>query len=229
MKKKLPRHIFLQNNFSAYIDVPKAGCTGIREYLASELSITVSSSVHNINEFPLASSLQLLNESFRFTFVRHPVSRLFSCYKEKIRDLKFNHPSYTDGVSNAIKRFGFYSGMSFSEFLDICADTPDHLADNHFKSMHQILTHNNSIELPHFIGKIENFNDDFIKIKNILKFSTEYDGVSNKNSFSGKDGIIKASHAKFKKSDITKIKMRYAIDYEIFDYNNNKYLEEQNR
>jgi hypothetical protein len=60
---------------------------------------------------------------------------------------------------------------TFEEFIKLINKIPDRLLDGHFKSQHLIIEEN----IPHidFIGKLENFSEDWKFIKTLLGYKEE--------------------------------------------------------
>ncbi|MEK7168070.1 MAG: sulfotransferase family 2 domain-containing protein [Patescibacteria group bacterium] len=89
------------------------------------------------------------NAYFKFSFVRNPFDRLVSEYSWRLEKLKKNK------IPN----------ISFSEFLDqyllpaINGDNTDTLSD-HFKLQTEFLFNQDAL-LVDFVGRLENFNEDF--------------------------------------------------------------------
>ena len=93
-----------------------------------------------------------------FTFVRNPLSRLYSCYANKVLD------ATEDGGKFPFAAFGMTPNTTFDEFVRIVADTPDSHSERHFRSQTWFITANGKL-ITDFIGKIENFNQDWEELR----------------------------------------------------------------
>jgi hypothetical protein len=97
---------------------------------------------------------------FKFTFVRNPYDRLLSAWKNKI-DNPDKEPDGREGNRQRRKISKNGERVSFEEFVNLLYEQRDSssLFDKHWAPQHCLLL------LPFidydFIGKIENFNDDF--------------------------------------------------------------------
>lgn len=89
-----------------------------------------------------------------FTFVRNPLSRLYSCYANKVLD------AGKRGGKLPFAALGVTSTTTFDEFVRMVADTPDARAERHFRSQTWFITAGGRL-ITGFIGKIENFNADW--------------------------------------------------------------------
>ena len=97
---------------------------------------------------------QLKGEYFLFAFVRNPVERAWSCYKNKI--LNTNRANKKDILANK----QFYFDMDFTEFVDVLAKLPDNVIDRHLRSQSWFLKDKQGL-LPDYIGKLETFDADW--------------------------------------------------------------------
>ncbi|NWK56808.1 sulfotransferase family 2 domain-containing protein [Verrucomicrobiaceae bacterium N1E253] len=104
--------------------------------------------------YALDSVRQQFPEMFLFTFVRHPLSRLHSCYVNKLVDAK------RYGVKNQFKNWGVDYNTSFDEFVRMVADTPDGASDRHFRSQSWFVSVDGKL-VADYIGKLESFKQDW--------------------------------------------------------------------
>ncbi len=170
-------HISLKHAYLFY-ETPKSGCSTIKRRLQRiELSDTPfkpSNSVHSRLESPMIAPSQLpraqINEILadhrfpKFCFVRNPFTRVLSAYLDKI-------------VRNEPQKALFFKAqgkpdtpltqtVSFSEFLEALALTPAAKMDPHwmpqgFHLFYDLLDYN-------FVGKFENFENDFSTVARML-------------------------------------------------------------
>jgi len=94
-------------------------------------------------------------------FVRNPLSRLVSCYVERVL-YDGKNPDFP-GYYFADYPISIPANSSFSAFARQVCKTPDYAADRHFKSQYySIFMHNK--RRPDFIGRLENLNEDWKKV-----------------------------------------------------------------
>lgn len=144
------RHLLITSNSSpqvCYQDTPKCACTFLRKAIIhwQQPGFDFSTnSVHKWRSFATVSDIQF-QEAYSFSFVRDPIKRLCSVYQEKIRTSNYNSESFTDGVSNAIARYGFTADMTFLQFVQHILLLPDDNLDPHIRPFSLILTKNNDL------------------------------------------------------------------------------------
>lgn len=157
--------------------------------------------------------MNLKPSTFSFSFVRNPLDRLSSCYNNKLAKEKINDKHFIDGVAIPLARFkSFYAGMPFSEFVEVVNEISDEEADMHFKSQHKFLTNMQGDIVVDYIGKFENLEEEFKKIKSQLKLPNDINlphllKSSNNNFMDYYDAKTKAIALK-----------RYEKDIQMFDY-----------
>lgn len=102
-------------------------------------------------------------KGWSFSFVRHPVSRLYSCWNNKIVE----NTALTPGFVN----MGTSLGMDFDSFVKHIADSSDATCDIHVRSQTAILTDNGHL-VPNFIGRVENIETDWAHVQYEVKTRT---------------------------------------------------------
>lgn len=81
-----------------------------------------------------------------FTFVRHPVARLYSCWLNKVVE----NPELLPGMA----AMGITHGMEFDAFVEVVARTPEARTEIHLRSQSSIVTWRGRV-LPDFVGRVE--------------------------------------------------------------------------
>ena len=220
---KLPeRHVIVFPQQSiAYIRVPKAANTSIRTALAAAFDLVEEGSLipskdrfwadldqeraHSLT-LEAFDALRQVQPVWCFSFVRHPVSRLYSCWNNKVVE--------NTELSTAFQRMGVRRGMGFDEFADIVAETPDDFCDLHVQSQASMLTYKGQL-LPDFIGKVETISEDW---ESLCQQVAERSGVRlgrlpQKNMRSKAQPKIAQAVSQ---RTLEQIKKRYATDFQLF-------------
>lgn len=147
-----------------HFDVPKRGVQDHRSISEIEpvLPIDLFKSLRQGDPFLLYRKLKKIikdekihlrkkyNQYFKFAFVRNPWARVFSWYKNVIRDEVHRN------------RFGISAGCTFKEFLEFRSDQYEINPQ-----MYWIKDKNNQIPLD-FIGRFENLVNDFNYVAEII-------------------------------------------------------------
>ena len=154
-----------------YISIPKVACTSIKiGLMAKDLDESNSPdeymNVHTITSKFMSYTIdEGRQDYYKFAFVRHPLDRLVSCYKDKVKKpIQHNGRYHFDTNYNTVIKilFGetFYPEMSFEDFVRIISKIPDYLSDGHFKSQYSML-YKNGIMIPNYIGNFEQLSTDW--------------------------------------------------------------------
>ena len=159
-----------------YIETPKVACSTIKYYLQLleydgdrskiyyNVHIRSESPIRRVNElkYSEAQITQLLlgSEYFHFTFVRHPYTRILSCYIDKIVQR-----AYKSGTDGRFELLGFASDadVSFVEFLRAVRNQPLREMDIHWMPQADILGVLNDYRYD-YIGRFEHFDADFARV-----------------------------------------------------------------
>ena len=166
-----------------YYSVPKVACTTIKTCMAKLDNIETSDlGVHNKNTAikrltVKASNAPCYADYYRFSFVRNPWDRLFSCFKNKIYDpprfFPKSNPYYNEKgeFNDFIRRYGDlgFKDMQFEDFIDFVAKIPDYRCDPHFLPQHYFF----ELERLNFLGRFENFQPDMLTV--FQKIAPDFD------------------------------------------------------
>ena len=142
-------------------------------------------------------------DHFIFTFVRHPLARIQSCYTNRLLDAAQAKDSERFSI------YGIDRDTSFERFVEIIAEVPDKHADRHFRSQH-LLVNEGDRTVCDFVGKFENLEDDWMQLKSRFSFPS----LPHKNK-SSKRPITDFA---LTQQSIRLVEQRYQKDYEIFGY-----------
>lgn len=146
-----------------YVFIPKCACTSLKAFFADHLGLEYTNP-HiapfrkiRVNELP-----QYHAQGWdSFTLVRHPLDRLVSLYRDKIRP-GFRGKGFPDGVERIVFGGfdGFHENMTFSEFAFKCMNIPPSFADSHFLPQWPLIAPYH-IELPKYRFHMENMESLF--------------------------------------------------------------------
>jgi hypothetical protein len=189
---------------------PKVGSSSLKKYFNEEIS---DGKIDMSLSYSSYSAQISLDDFHTCSFVRDPVDRIYSCWKDKIT----NQNRFADIF--IITRFrGLYPDMPFAEFITwlLNREGSDENADRHWLSQHKLLANSQGEVNFDYIGTMKDFSADF----NII---AEQVGLRNKKI--GSENSSKNERRKLSEEldleTILKIKKRYVKDYEIFNFDKN--------
>ena len=145
----------------------------------------------------------LKGDYFLFAFVRNPLLRAWSCYRNKVINPK------RAGKKDILSNREFYFGMDFTAFVNVLAGLPDDIIDRHLRSQSWFLCDAQGL-LPDYIGKLETFDADWDFVSN--KYGLPKPIHWNKTGSSAKLSDICS------RASMERLIERYADDIEIFGY-----------
>lgn len=167
-----------------YIEVPKAACTTIKSTLSKfELGALATQwdaqgapgrRVHRgIFESPFIKPYQIDHDMlqhiltgpdfFKFTFVRSPYSRTLSCYLDKV----VKKAPIDEHIRQSItKNSAGTSEVSYLDFLKAISSMSTYDMNSHYRPQYQ-QTFGDTIKFD-FIGKQENFAQDFKRLREMI-------------------------------------------------------------
>jgi hypothetical protein len=104
---------------------------------------------------------------FKFAFVRHPETRFISAFKEKVLKQNYFHfePNEYEEMKDPVNFIKWIVGLDIEK------------CDEHVRAQYALI----DVEHVDFIGKLENFNDDFAKVANKMGFT--YDKIEKRNVY----------------------------------------------
>ena len=157
---------------------------------------------------------------WKFALVRNPIDRLRSCYAQKIKmsdpsGLPLTNDRFESGVSRSLlAKFPgvFTANMCFADFVDVVCQIPDHKADKHFAAQTAFVCDRQGRLLVDYVGKLENLTSEFEHIKQHCGLPANIELPHRNRSSNKKLDIIVGP------TDLQKVKIRYAGDYELFGY-----------
>lgn len=167
------------------------------------------------------------NETFKFSFVRNPYSRILSTWVDKFRNRPLVNSKVFHGPTPEIDTylslrkqldsslpFGKTESLSFDQFLYYATSTKDLCLDNHFREQSNIIECS-GLKL-NYTGRIESFVNDFQEILKINNLSnkmsiTKLTQKVNSASATTKDFTLTDQHKKI-------IYKAYERDFSLFQY-----------
>ena len=213
------RIIVLEDLKAGYLPVYKVASTSLRNLFCQRQAAGLFSHTHGteltdykkqverrIRKSTGVSGLRRLRKKyFLFAFVRNPITRLYSCYLDKVTK------SGAQGRRFWMGRYGIDPDMSFESFAKHIAQIPDTEADPHFRSQHFLIYHENEC-LVDFVGKFENLNRDWQRLAQKTGL-VESPGISR--STGAGNGLDKLPLSREAAGIIAR---RYQQDIELFGY-----------
>lgn len=216
--RPLPDHNVL------YVKNPKAGCSTVMVWLdrihtgehdSEFTNIHRNHRLPSIADVGRARVLRMVQgDAYRFTFVRNPVRRFESVYRDKLASSSVHR---TQAFRRRIQRtLGLAedptSAPSFEQFLeaveqqDPLTQTDPHWRPQHLNLMHPVLTYDR-------IGRLESFDADLAKIRDESGLPDA--PYRTRNASSGGRG---ASVFDGRPDLVTRVEQLYATDMELYEY-----------
>ena len=166
-----------------YVETPKVGCSIIKSVLQkAEINDPYFfrpdfEDIHNRGFSPLLKPSQVgnldtfieNNKPFTFCFSRNPYSRLLSAYLDKIDSNRPQKKNVLLHLGKDISDLGHK--VSFDEFLKVVCEQPIANMDTHWRIQYY-QTFQDSINYD-FMGKLENFTEDFVFVLDKLSIDHE--------------------------------------------------------
>ena len=161
-----------------------------------------------------------------FIFVRHPLARLLSAYKDKFVTHHIPHyirvgreiinatrPNATEEELRAA------NDVTFLEFIKYVTGKPKSRRGNtHWSSL---IARNKVCDVKHhFIGKLETMTNDLnLLMTDVLRIPNWKMGKSYENSSTENSDILKTYYSQISKELMHKIHQYYEADFRLFGYN----------
>jgi len=144
--------------------VPKSGCVSLRRVIADIEGLPWEFNIAPRTKFDQVPHAEFHKypDYYKFTFVRNPWDRLVSCYADKVvKARKEKNPAITSngGVYNGFAMYKDvdFRTMTFEQFVEFVAKTPDSNSNGHFISQHTFL----KMDDLDFVGYFESIQTDF--------------------------------------------------------------------
>jgi len=183
-----------------FVSVAKSASTSIKSSIYGDPPPGVSIH-HQVGHNAQRKIPKQSRHYFAFTIVRDPYRRLASCYKNKFNmedESKFIYSKYLLGYLK--------NDDTFEEFVRKVSKIPDILSDRHFKSQKKIISRSGRVD---FIGKVENLQSDYEKIRQRYGFNE----LKKRNQTKGK-----SPEEMYTDETRALTYQRYKIDFDEYDY-----------
>lgn len=210
--KPVPVFFLARAHGLAYLQMPKVACTSLRAEIAvlnrPELKPQLLEDGRRVHWNPEWNDMTgagdpALRHLFRFTFVRHPVERFMSMYRNKILQ-----QSQVGGVPETMARQGAYAGMPISELLDILEKLKPLEVDPHAVPQSWLLFHRGRSRAD-FVGRLERLSHglEVIEQRTGIRLA-----VAHHNRTSAVPGTVPTPE------EMKRIERFYAEDFERLGY-----------
>jgi hypothetical protein len=146
----------------AYLQVPKVACTTLRVAICllnrpdlSPAEVRQPGAIHSHREWNdiVPPSDSAVRKCFRFTFVRHPLARFLSFYRNKIGEVR------PEDTEQRFVRLGLQGGMSLAEVIERVLALPRADLDPHLVPQSHLVMDGKRPRVD-FIGRLERFAED---------------------------------------------------------------------
>jgi hypothetical protein len=160
------RHIVCHEKKFVYAHISKTGSTAIKLEIGLQTGVIRDypspDKVMTIHKAPFTwrtpEEVEKLEGYTVFAFVRDPLDRLVSVYRDKILEKPLSYASYEEGVYFGLLRYGtFKAGMTFEAFAEAIVDIPHEDADLHFYPQSDFLRG----VAPDFVGRFSALQRDW--------------------------------------------------------------------
>lgn len=223
--------IVLKEFKAVYFAIPKVANSSLKsvcaDLLSSEIGTACDNSAWGPAPFRQSDSRKLLKqkhilvskrdlsdfkEYWKFALVRNPWDRLVSCYTQKLVSRQETESGKTRKFRPNLSRLGFHPDMSFDEFVSVVCDTPDNIADSHFKSQYLYIADTRKHLLVDYIGRFEKIDEEFEFIFKKLGIGSDY---QLPHLLKSKRGDYREYYTPKSEKMVAK---RYQTDIEMFKY-----------
>lgn len=214
-----------------YMDNPKTGCSSLKSALVQLEVKNLERQVHyydwrvfhDRSVSPLArlddlrkptSLTELEQENYRFlTFVRNPYTRLLSCYRDKIMGNGEQKLKILQKLGRGEEPLDSF--VSFSDFAKAVASQTDLEMNPHWRVQTSHILY--GLVNYEFIGRFEQYDQDFIKLFNLLGINDQ-DIPETRHLNRTKTGTSEQCEEFYNPEVQELVYQRYRPDFENFGY-----------
>ncbi len=155
-----PRYVIDHRRKLIYLTLPKNACSSIKttffqQTFADNGTIHLTDEAHVQHTTTRLHKLRHTADYFKFSFVRNPFSRVYSCYLDKLVKRRV-YEYYLGGYLGNVE--------TFDEFVLKISRIPMFLSEKHFMSQYFHIHQHHRAQLD-FIGRYEHLAQDFEAVK----------------------------------------------------------------
>lgn len=207
----------------AYVSTPKVASNSIRAMIRqrqAKILFNLDEDIRNNKEFKTRLDKKIKRsvkpsrieaskkDLYLFSFVRNPLARLYSCYRDKVVNAEKRHKLCT------LSPYGINFWMSFDDFVFRIAEIPDNKANDHFRSLHTFLTYQGN-SFVDYVGKLENFSKDWQPLQ--AEFGLNFP-QTDQTSRRVSGPALPLDKLPYTRKSAEAAARRYARDIELYDY-----------
>ena len=232
-KQILAKHILVNDEHRfLYCSVPKVACSNWkRVMMVLDGEATDSNAIKKVNhraftvlaDLPPLSAKRKLQEYYKFMFVREPLVRLLSAYKDKffLNNTAFHQRYGTKIVKHVRKNAPANSkgdDVTLKEFLQYVVDSRAEDMNEHWMPFYELCQP--CVVSYDFIGSLENLESDSTHVLKQLNINEQVSFPKQQKYYqAGGNGYVKSKEVTKIPSDMTrKVLKKYSLDYKMFSY-----------
>ena len=232
-KDILGRHILVDDKHRfLYCSIPKAACSNWKRVLMvldgrvtniSAVKKVQHSAFTRLKDFPPSVAKQKLREYYKFMFVREPLGRLLSAYKDKfVLNNTVFHKKYGTQIIRHMRKNAQANSkgddVKIREFLQHVLDSHAEDLNEHWMPFYKLCQP--CVVSYDFIGSMENLESDSTQVLKQLNVNEQVSFPRRQNFYrAGGQGYVKPEKYSHVPLDVKReVRKKYALDYEMFSY-----------
>ena len=232
-KQILARHILVNDEHRfLFCSVPKAACSNWkRVMMVLDGEATDTNAIHKVNhmgftflgDLPPLAAKRKLREYYKFMFVREPLVRLLSAYKDKfvLNNTSF-HKSYGRKIVRRLRKNAAANSkgddVTLKEFLQFVTESRAEDMNEHWMPFYE-LCQPCAVSYD-FIGSFENLESDATQVLKELNVNEQVSFPEQQKYYkAGGKGYVKGKKFADVSPDLLrKVLRKYSLDYKLFSY-----------
>ena len=232
-KQILAKHILVNDEHKfLYCSVPKVACSNWkRVMMVLDGEATDTNSIRRVNhlsftflgDLPPLAVKRKLNEYYKFMFVREPLVRILSAYKDKflLNNTSF-HKSYGRKIVKHVRKNAAANSngddVSLQEFLQYVAESHVEDMNEHWMPFYE-LCQPCAVSYD-FVGSFENLESDANQVLKELNVNEQVSFPKQQKYYKagGKGYVASRKFADVSPDMVKKALRKYDLDYKLFSY-----------
>ena len=232
-KQILAKHILVNDEHKfLYCSVPKVACSNWkRVMMVLDGEATDTDSIRKVNhlsftfleDLPPLAVKRKLNEYYKFMFVREPLVRILSAYKDKflLNNTSF-HKSYGRKIVKGVRKNAAANSkgddVSLQEFLQYVAESRVEDMNEHWMPFYE-LCQPCAVSYD-FVGSFENLESDANQVLKELNVNEQVSFPKQQKYYKagGKGYVASKKFADVSPDMVKKALRKYDLDYKLFSY-----------